>query len=68
MTFFRARVVSIFYYNLNGEALHRTRGLLKNLVFFFDPKIKFHCHIINIVNKSKPWALFVEIVLILMKY
>lgn len=51
MTFFRVRLVPTFYYNLNGETLHRTMGPIKNLGIFF-PKLKFDCHIIHIVNRS----------------
>ncbi|XP_025419691.1 uncharacterized protein LOC112690015 [Sipha flava] len=52
MTFSRARVVSFFDYNLNGEPLLRTFGPIKDFGIYFDPKPKFDCHITNIVNRS----------------
>jgi hypothetical protein len=52
MTFSRAGVVSFFYYNLNGKPLPRTIGPIKDLGIYFDPKLKFDCHITNIVNRS----------------
>jgi hypothetical protein len=52
MTFSRARVVSFFNYNLNGEPLLRTFGPIKDLGIYFDLKLKFDCHITNIVNRS----------------
>jgi len=52
MTFSRARVISSFDYNLNGEPLLRTMGAIKDLGIYFDPKLKFDCHITNIANRS----------------
>lgn len=52
MTFSRARVISSFDYNLNGETLLRTMGAIKDLGIYFDPKLKFDSHITNIANRS----------------
>jgi hypothetical protein len=52
MTFFRARVVSFFDYNLSGKPLPRTIGPIKDLDIYFDSKLKFDCHNTNIVNRS----------------
>jgi len=45
MTFSRAQVISSFDYNLNGEPLLRTMEAIKDLGIYFDPKLKFDCHI-----------------------
>lgn len=62
MTFSRARVISTFDYNLNGETetLHHTMGPVKVLGIFFYPKLKFDCHIINIVNRSNKILVFIR--------
>jgi hypothetical protein len=52
MKFSRARVVSFFDYNLNGKPLSQTIGPIKDLGIYFDPKLKFDYHIMNIVNRS----------------
>jgi Reverse transcriptase (RNA-dependent DNA polymerase) len=52
MTFSRARVVSNSNYFINGELLPRSMGPIKDLGILFDPKLKFDCHINNIVNRS----------------
>uniref|UniRef100_A0A2S2NTF7 RNA-directed DNA polymerase from mobile element jockey n=1 Tax=Schizaphis graminum TaxID=13262 RepID=A0A2S2NTF7_SCHGA len=49
---FRARVISSFDYNLNGEPLLRTMGAIKDLGNYFYPNLKFDCHITNISNRS----------------
>jgi len=52
MAFSRARVISSFDYNLNGEPLLQTMGAIKHLGIYFDPKLKFDCHITIIAKRS----------------
>lgn len=52
ITFSRVRAFSNFDYNLNGVVIHRIMGPVENLGIFFDPKLKFECHINDIVNRS----------------
>lgn len=63
MTFFRSRVVSKFDYYLNGETLYHSMGSIKDLGILFDLKLKFYCHIINIVNRSNKILGFTSFVL-----
>jgi len=52
MTFSRDRLCSKFVYYLNGETLNRNLGPIKDLGIFFDSKLKFDCHINNVVARS----------------
>lgn len=59
MTFTRARTVINFDYYVNGEMLKRTMGPVKDLGIMFDPKLKFDCHINNIVIRSNKMLGFI---------
>ncbi|CAI6350207.1 unnamed protein product [Macrosiphum euphorbiae] len=60
MTFSRARVISSFDYNHNGEPLLQTMVVIKDLGIYFDPKLKFDCHITNIANRSNKILYFIR--------
>ncbi|KAF0760090.1 Uncharacterized protein FWK35_00024216 [Aphis craccivora] len=52
MTFSKTRIVTNFHYYINGVTLNRTTGPVKDLGILFDTKLKFDCHINNIINRS----------------
>lgn len=66
--FLKDRIVLLFDYNLNGETLHWTIWLIKDLDFyFFTLNLNFNVILTTLlINKTKSVVLFVEIELILM--
>lgn len=49
--FFQSSNSFNIWLHLNGEPLHRSIGLIKDLGICFDSKLKFDCHITNVVNR-----------------
>lgn len=53
-------MVSKYNYNINGEILDWTKGSIKHLGILFDLKLKFDCHINNIVNRLNNILVFIH--------
>lgn len=52
MNISRTQMVSKFNYNISGEILLPSMAAIKDLGILSDPKLKFDCHINNIINRS----------------